>query len=79
MTAATWTPERRKRHVRHVTTRRSALIEDVEWLLSFGTSPCVIAHRLGYQRPESLERHLYRIGRKDLAEQIRPAVPRRPR
>lgn len=75
MTAYTWTTDRRD----HVQARRTALVEDVEWLLTVGTAPCTVANRVGYRRLESLWRHLYRLGRRDLAAQLSPALPRRPR
>ena len=79
MTAYTWTATYRQQRDQACRARRAALIEDVAWLLQVGTAPCVIAQRLGYARVESLQRHLYRLGRRDLAAQLAPALPRRPR
>lgn len=47
------------------------LIEDVEWLL--GTdAPESIAARVGYNRPRTLARRLFRNGRPDLARHFEP-------
>lgn len=44
-------------------------VEDVEWLLSWGTHPHEISRRVG-SKPDSLARLLARHGRHDLAAQI---------
>lgn len=46
--------------------KAAAIIEDVEWLASWGVSFEEIARRVG-KAPEALERALYRWGRPDLA------------
>lgn len=73
MTTATWHQAPRHRTGAHqpltrpgCETTRAALVEDVEWLASFGTCFVEIARRLG-KAPGALERALHRAGRPDLA------------
>ena len=47
--------------------RREALIEEIEFQLEAGSSAKLLPARLGYDKPESLERLLYRAERPDLA------------
>lgn len=47
---------------------REALTEEVEFLLSLGESATAIAKDLGYSKPESLARRMWRHGRPDLAQ-----------
>jgi hypothetical protein len=49
-----------------------ALIEDVEFLLGTDTMHN-IANRLGFARPDSLARRMYRVGRPDLAQVLQRA------
>ncbi len=50
-------------------------IEDVDWLLDFGTSWHEICRRLGLT-PGALQRYCYRHGRVDLARSIQAAARR---
>ena len=52
--------------------RERALVEDAEWLLSWGTPPLEVARRLG-TNVGALRTRLRRAGRDDLAETIRRA------
>ena len=45
----------------------AALAEEIEWFLAAGESPHKIMGVLGYTKPDSLARRLYRQGRTDLA------------
>lgn len=53
----------------------AALIEDVDWLASFGTCWGEIARRLGLSEV-ALERQLYRYGRNDLVRALKPTLRR---
>lgn len=55
---------------------RPYLVEDLAWLLGTDT-PANVAARLGYARPESLTRRLYRMGRADLARLFQRTEPYR--
>ena len=51
--------------------KRQAMIEDVEFLLSFGVGEAAILESTGYTRnPLTLQRRLYRAGRRDLIPRI---------
>jgi hypothetical protein len=50
--------------------RTLALVEDVEWLVEMGSSWDEICRRFN-RRPESLERVLERLGRRDLYTKAR--------
>ena len=52
----------------HNAERRGYIIGEVEWFLSFGIHPDVIARLLGYREAESLREMLRRWGRPELAE-----------
>lgn len=52
--------------------RNAALVEDVEWLLSWSVHPLEIARRLGVN-VGTLRARLRRAGRPDLAEHVRRA------
>lgn len=54
------------------TLRRTALIEDLEWIIDVD-HPERVARRLGFASPENLSRKLYVWGRPDLAQRMQVA------
>ena len=65
------TPQARAASIQARTTRAQekgeALAAEVDWFLQAGESPHMIMGVLGYSKPDSLARRMYRQGRKDLA------------
>lgn len=55
-----------------MSTRTAAVIEDTEWLLSWGVHPVEVTRRLG-SNVWALRARLRRAGRADLAEYVRRA------
>ena len=51
--------------------RKDVVIEEVEWLASFGETFERVAPRVGYSRTEHLERVLYGWKRRDLIARLR--------
>jgi hypothetical protein len=58
-----------------VTARAAAVVEDAEFLASWGVGLTEAARRLGYRSPRVLERVLYRIGRYDVVARLRAFEP----
>ncbi|GMA22253.1 hypothetical protein GCM10025864_44790 [Luteimicrobium album] len=55
--------------------RAAAVIEDAEFLASWGVGLTAAAKRLGYCSANSLEKTLHRLGRYDLAARLRTFEP----
>lgn len=71
----TRSPETKRRHAETLKQRAEAQIENVAFLLSWGTPVWEIPGRVGHASPEALERFLRRKGRADLVRSLRQTDP----
>jgi hypothetical protein len=67
--------ETKRRHSETLKQRAEAQIENVSYLLSWGSPVWEIPGRVGHASPEALERFLRRQGRPDLVMELRRLDP----
>ncbi|MHA7284836.1 hypothetical protein ACX80I_01010 [Arthrobacter sp. MDT3-44] len=67
--------ETKRRHAETLQQRAAIQIENIEFLLSWGTAVWEIPSRVGHSSPIALEKFLYRQGRADLVAELRRRDP----